>query len=529
MNESLKPYQKKEDSHKSAASDKKHTGAIQLKDNRESTSAQLRKQSSNDGKTIQQKSNNTGLPNQLKSGIENLSGHSMDDVKVHYNSSKPAQLNAHAYAQGTDIHVASGQEKHVAHEAWHVVQQKQGRVKPTKQLKSKVNLNDDPGLEKEADVMGAKAMQFKTLNNTQAHSGILSSNLIQKKATTAKIIQPFYASSYLLRFGDVAPKESEAAASSSSSVSSEEHESRQIEYSTGDFSGPWKVCTDTTSKGYRSKADAELGGREPLTILSRLKVIKAPASKKHSYTLSHLIAAEFAGQIKYKDPKNNIRYFPESLEYGNWQKAEYKVKKDGKLGFLQVLGQDESITTVFKMAEHIVSLVAHIFSYEQLVNMEIKLYDVLRGAKYVPKNVSFTYTDYAGGNSFKLSEGGLNAGLAVNGSANPENVLKALKILGVLPESDGKGKELHVETEESGAINNSANILELVSGFKIKTKRKKTIIAGINRLIKLKDKPSFDLKVALKSYIDKLPEMKAESRVVEIGGANKDYTPLPEG
>ncbi|MCG8575222.1 MAG: DUF4157 domain-containing protein, partial [Flavobacteriales bacterium] len=126
------------------ASLKGKNGAIELKDNRESTSAQLKKQTANDGETTQQKPNNTGLPNQLKSGIENLSGHSMDDVKVHYNSSKPAQLNAHAYAQGTDIHVASGQEKHLAHEAWHVVQQKQGRVKPTKQLKSKVNVNDDP-------------------------------------------------------------------------------------------------------------------------------------------------------------------------------------------------------------------------------------------------------------------------------------------------------------------------------------------------------------------------------------------------
>ncbi|MEP5341105.1 MAG: DUF4157 domain-containing protein [Algibacter sp.] len=71
--------------------------------------------------SIQKKENNTGLPDNLKSGIENLSGYAMDDVKVHYNSDKPAQLNAHAYAQGTDIHVASGQEKHVPHEAWHVV------------------------------------------------------------------------------------------------------------------------------------------------------------------------------------------------------------------------------------------------------------------------------------------------------------------------------------------------------------------------------------------------------------------------
>lgn len=107
---------------------------------------------------IQKKANNTGLPDNLKSGIENLSGFAMDDVKVHYNSAKPAQLQAHAYAQGSDIHIASGQEKHLPHEAWHVVQQKQGRVQPTMQMKGNVNINDDAGLENEADVMGEKAI-----------------------------------------------------------------------------------------------------------------------------------------------------------------------------------------------------------------------------------------------------------------------------------------------------------------------------------------------------------------------------------
>jgi len=101
--------------------------------------------------------NNTGLPDTVKSGIEGLSGLSTDDVKVHYNSPKPAQLQAHAFVQGTDIHMAPGQEKHLPHEAWHVVQQKQGRVQPTKQLKGKVNVNDDAGLEKEADLVGARA------------------------------------------------------------------------------------------------------------------------------------------------------------------------------------------------------------------------------------------------------------------------------------------------------------------------------------------------------------------------------------
>lgn len=108
---------------------------------------------------LQRKANKTGLPDELKAGVENLSGYSLDDVKVHYNSSKPAALQAHAYAQGTDIHVAPGQEKHLPHEAWHVVQQKQGRVRPTMQLKGKVAVNDDAGLEKEADVMGGKVAQ----------------------------------------------------------------------------------------------------------------------------------------------------------------------------------------------------------------------------------------------------------------------------------------------------------------------------------------------------------------------------------
>ena len=102
--------------------------------------------------------NNTGMPDSLKAGIESLGGFDMSDVKVHYNSAKPAQLQAHAYTQGTDIHIGPGQERHLPHEAWHVVKQKQGRVQPTLQMKGEVNVNDDAGLENEADVMGGKAI-----------------------------------------------------------------------------------------------------------------------------------------------------------------------------------------------------------------------------------------------------------------------------------------------------------------------------------------------------------------------------------
>ncbi|MEM7030173.1 MAG: DUF4157 domain-containing protein [Chloroflexota bacterium] len=125
---------------------------------------------------VQREENKTGLPNNLKSGIESLSGLDMSDVRVHYNSSKPAQLNALAYAQGSDIHVGPGQAKHLPHEAWHTVQQRQRRVKPTMQLGG-TQINDDSGLEREADVMGKKAiLQDKCQNcgNSASPSNILS-------------------------------------------------------------------------------------------------------------------------------------------------------------------------------------------------------------------------------------------------------------------------------------------------------------------------------------------------------------------
>lgn len=99
--------------------------------------------------------NANGLPSAMQAGMEQASGADLSDVKVHYNSAEPAALQAHAYAQGTDIHLGPGQEKHLGHEAWHTVQQKNGRVQPTTDVAG-VPVNDSPGLEAEADRMGAK-------------------------------------------------------------------------------------------------------------------------------------------------------------------------------------------------------------------------------------------------------------------------------------------------------------------------------------------------------------------------------------
>jgi hypothetical protein len=102
-----------------------------------------------------------GLPGTLRRGMEALSGMDLSDVRVHRDSARPAQLNAHAYAQGNEIHLAPGQEQHLPHEAWHVVQQRQGRVQPTLQVGG-VDVNDDTSLESEADAMGGRAAQMRT-------------------------------------------------------------------------------------------------------------------------------------------------------------------------------------------------------------------------------------------------------------------------------------------------------------------------------------------------------------------------------
>lgn len=71
-----------------------------------------------DKQVLQFKSeNNTDLHDVLKARIENGLGISLDNIKAHHNSSRPAQLQAFSYTQGTDARVAPTQEKHLPHEA----------------------------------------------------------------------------------------------------------------------------------------------------------------------------------------------------------------------------------------------------------------------------------------------------------------------------------------------------------------------------------------------------------------------------
>ena len=108
-----------------------------------------------------------GLPEPLKAGVERLSGLAMDDVRVHRNSPEPAKLGALAFAKGSDIHLGPGQERHLPHEAWHVVQQKQGRVQATTQMKGG-EIGSDQALEQEADTMSGKLDGIHSLGEPAA-------------------------------------------------------------------------------------------------------------------------------------------------------------------------------------------------------------------------------------------------------------------------------------------------------------------------------------------------------------------------
>lgn len=114
------------------------------------------------------------LPPHLQTGLERLSGLSLGGVRVHYDSPTPSALDALAFTQGTAIHIAPGHESELAHEAWHVVQQQQARVRQTTALQGTA-VNDDPVLEQEATTMGAHAASGRWSTDVmaapQGHAG----------------------------------------------------------------------------------------------------------------------------------------------------------------------------------------------------------------------------------------------------------------------------------------------------------------------------------------------------------------------
>jgi Domain of unknown function (DUF4157) len=122
----------------------------------------------------------TGMPDEVRSKMENSFGTDFSGVNIHQNSEKASNIGALAYTQGNNIVFAGGQyqpntsegQKLLGHELAHVVQQRQGRVRPDAEQHKGMNINSDTALEKEADVMGEKAAQGKMANVAGKGSGV---------------------------------------------------------------------------------------------------------------------------------------------------------------------------------------------------------------------------------------------------------------------------------------------------------------------------------------------------------------------
>jgi hypothetical protein len=70
---------------------------------------------------------------------------------------EPTGVAAEAFAQGLEIHIAPGTEEHLPHEAWHLVQQSQGRVKAAQCSADGTRFNENPAAEAEASAIGDNA------------------------------------------------------------------------------------------------------------------------------------------------------------------------------------------------------------------------------------------------------------------------------------------------------------------------------------------------------------------------------------
>lgn len=136
---------------------------------------------------IQRKKNNTGMSDSVKEKMEGAFGEDLSDVKIHTDSGDATKHGALAYTQGEDIHFAPGKfnenskggQELLGHELTHVIQQKQQRVNPNTSSYG-VPVNNEKGLEAEADTMGSKAAQFsKTESQEPLQKKELQSNIIQ--------------------------------------------------------------------------------------------------------------------------------------------------------------------------------------------------------------------------------------------------------------------------------------------------------------------------------------------------------------
>lgn len=126
-------------------------------------------------RAISRDAQSSGMPDGLRTRAESLSGVSLRHVRVHRHSRRPEEFDAVACTDGEHIHLGPGQDGHLGHEAWHVVQQLQGRVKATGRV-GDLKVNDDDAMEREADIMGRRVMAAAAPGFATATSRTVAAN-----------------------------------------------------------------------------------------------------------------------------------------------------------------------------------------------------------------------------------------------------------------------------------------------------------------------------------------------------------------
>jgi hypothetical protein len=123
----------------------------------------------------------------MKEHFENLSNFSFDDVRMHYNSDKPAQLNALAYTQGNKMFVEPGEKKYLGY----LAQQKQDQVESTMRMQW-VSVNCDVSFEKEANMMGKEDVQKMKFNSRSQFNSLFQTHPVVQRIGQDKIESYYY-------------------------------------------------------------------------------------------------------------------------------------------------------------------------------------------------------------------------------------------------------------------------------------------------------------------------------------------------
>lgn len=118
--------------------------------------------------TPPERESDTGIPGPVLAKMEHAFQTDFSAVRVHADSSHAESMGALAYARGNDIHFAPGKynpgtregQELLGHELAHVHENRKSPAGVTRWLKGGEPVNDNPGLERNADRLGRRAAQF---------------------------------------------------------------------------------------------------------------------------------------------------------------------------------------------------------------------------------------------------------------------------------------------------------------------------------------------------------------------------------